>query len=255
MTSTSRIYKTEAIVLKHFPYGEGDYILTLYTPNLGKIRLMAKGARKIRSKLGGHIEPLMHSALLVRKGTNLDAINQAELLDGYRSIREDLERLSQAMYFCELLDKITPDEEPHHHLFKLLQETLDILSENPQQMLIPYFQMKLLQETGFMPELYTCIECNINIQPNRHRFLIDRGGIICEQCRPAGPVPIPISLQALKVLRFLQSGESFIAVSKLHLRTKTIGELDKLLTTFINHILDSDVKSYRFLNEVSCSRM
>ena len=255
MTSSSKIYKTEAIVLKHFPYGEGDYILTLYTPNLGKIRLIAKGARKITSKLGGHIEPLMHSSLLIRKGTNLGTINQAELLHSHRSIRENLGRLSQAMYFCELLDHITPDEEPHYHLFKLLQETLNILSENPQRMLISYFQMQLLQQTGFMPELYTCVECNIVIQPGRHRFLADRGGVVCDQCQPVGPAPLPMSLQTLKVMRFLQSGQSFPEIARLHPQEKTLGELNKLLMSFLNQILDRDIPSYRFLNQVSCSRM
>ena len=253
MTTLPKIYKTEAIVLKHFPFGEADYLLTLYTPNRGKLRAVAKGARRVKSKLGGHLEPLMHTSFLITRGQNLDTVNQAEVVEGLRTVREDLNRLSQALYMVELVDAITPEEQPNYPIYRLLMDSLRSLGGDAPPSLLPFFQLRLLGHTGFMPELYQCVECGNTIDPGLHRFTPGRGGTLCNSCHPPNVSVLPLSLDALKVLRFLQR-EEYVSVERLHLEPETLVELERLLEALLWHVLDREVKTSRFLHQVAQSR-
>ena len=88
--SRERLYRSEAIVLRRQDFGEADRLLTLFTPALGKIRVVAKGARKPQSRKAGHIESFMRTKMLFARGRNLDLVTQAELVEPYRALREDL---------------------------------------------------------------------------------------------------------------------------------------------------------------------
>ncbi|MDP6493837.1 MAG: DNA repair protein RecO [Dehalococcoidia bacterium] len=254
MTTLPKIYKTEAIVLKHFAFGEADYLLTLYTPNAGRLKAVVKGARRVKSKLGGHLEPLMHTSLLITRGQNLDTINQAEVLDGHRVVREDLDRLSQAMYMTELVDAITPEEQSNYSIYRLLVEAMRSLTEDPFPLLLPYFQLRLLGHSGFMPELYRCVECGKTLAPGHHRFIPDRGGSLCDSCHVLNVSVLPLSLDTLKVLRFLQKEEYNGRVERLHLGQGTLTELQRLLEAMLRHVLDIEVKASRFLSQVAHGR-
>ena len=250
MTTTPKIYKTEAIVLKHFALGETDYLVTLYAPYMGKLKAVAKGARRVKSKLGGHLEPLMQASFLINKGQNLDTISQAEVLDGFRTVREDLERLSKALYMVELVDSITPDEQPNYPMYRLLLEALRSLSDDSSLLLLPFFQLRLLDHAGFMPELYQCVECSSIISPDMHYFTPDGGGTICVSCHPKNLTVLPLSLNSLKVLRFLQK-EEYAKVEGLHIKATTASELSRLLGTLLEFTLGREVKATRFLNQVA----
>ena len=194
MTTQPRVHKTEAIVLKHLPLGEADYLVTLYTPNQGRLRAVARGARKIKSRLGGHLEPIMRSSLLVARGQSLDSVQQAEVLEGFRAVREDLDRLSQAIYMAELVDASTPEGQSNYPIYRLLLETLRSLDGSAAPALLPYFQLRLLGHSGFMPELHRCVECETTLEPGRHRFAPGQGGCLCDGCHPAGrnrSAPVP----------------------------------------------------------------
>ena len=107
-----RVYKTEAIVLRHDPLGDTDKILTLYTPYLGKLRAVAKGVRRPTSKLAGHVEPLTRSAMMIARGRNLDIVTQSHTIDSFVSLRDDLVRTTQAIYSTELLELFTVENDP-----------------------------------------------------------------------------------------------------------------------------------------------
>lgn len=249
MTSTPKIYKTEAIVLRHFAIGEADYLLTLYTPNRGKLRAVAKGARRVKSKLGGHLEPLMSTSLLITRGQNLDTVNQAEALEVFRSVREDLNKLSQALYMVELVDTITLEEQPNYPIYRLLLDALRALAGDAPPSLLPFFQLRLLGHTGFMPELYQCVECGSTLVPGLHSFMPGRGGTLCNSCHPPKVSVLPLSLNSLKVLRFLQR-EEYISIERLRLEPETLVEVERLLEAMLQYVLDREVRAMRFLNQV-----
>ena len=252
MSTHPKLYNTEAVVLKHTPFGEADYVVTLYTPDAGKLRAVVRGARKVKSRMGGHLEPLMHSSMLLARGKNLDTVNQAESREGFRAVREDLHRLSQALYMAELVDSITPDGQPNYPIFRLLLDSLRSLVEGAPVALLPFFQLQLLEHSGFRPELYRCVECDTTLEPSRHRFAPSQGGTLCETCRPERSTVLPLSLSCLKVLRFLQKGESE-AVARLSLDSGILSELERLLGGLYAHVLDRDVRSARFLRLVAQS--
>ena len=250
MTTPPKIYKTEAIVLRHIPFGEADYVLTLYTPISGKLRAVVKGARRVKSKMGGHLEPLMRTSLLMARGQNLDSVNQAEALEGFRTIREDLQRLSQALYMAELVDSITPDEQSNYPIYRLLLDCLRSLATDAPPSLLPFFQLHLLEHSGFRPELHRCVECDSALAPGFHRFAPDRGGTLCDSCRPPRSTVLPLSLDSIKVLRFLQR-EEYVSTERLHLEPGTLLELERLLSALLRHVLDREVKASRFLRQAA----
>src|SRR3989304_6308774 len=126
-----RVYKTEAIVLKRISVGEADSIFTLYTPNLGKIKAVARGVRKPKSKLGGHLEPLTQSALVLAKGQNLDIITQSQTIESFLPLRNDLHRTSCGLYAAELMDSFCAEQVENPAIYKLLHSTLLWLCEAP----------------------------------------------------------------------------------------------------------------------------
>ena len=254
MTPSPKIYKTEAIVLKHHAFGEADYLLTLYTPNEGRLRAVVKGARRVKSKMGGHLEPLMRTSLLISRGQNLDSINQAEVLEGFRVVREDLDRLSQAIFMAELVDAITPEGQSNYPVYRLLLEAMRSLAQRAPSLLLPYFQLRLLGYSGFMPELHRCVECGSTLEPGRHRFTPDRGGSLCDSCHPTQVSVLPLSLNTLKALRFLQREEYAGGVERLRLEQETLAEVKRLLDALLQHVLDRELKGAKFLNQVTLAR-
>ena len=126
--SRPRLYKTEAIVLRHQSLGDADKILTLYTPYLGKIRVVAKGVLKPKSKLAGHVEPLTRSSMMIARGQNLDVISQSHTIDSFIALREDLLGTSRAIYAVELLDLFTVQEDANPGLYETLLSTLSALA-------------------------------------------------------------------------------------------------------------------------------
>jgi DNA repair protein RecO (recombination protein O) len=170
MNAFQKIYKTQAIVLKHIPLGEADYLLTLYTPDNGKIKAVARGSRKMKSKLGGHVEPLMHTSFVLSTGRNLDVVSQADVIDGFRSIREDIQSLNVALYMMELVDKITEENQSNNNIYKLMLDCMHSLAKDPSPTLLQYFQLKTIEYSGFRPELYNCVECSNNIEASNIDF-------------------------------------------------------------------------------------
>ena len=115
-----RLYNTEAIILRRTDFGEADRILTLMTPTLGKLRVIAKGVRKITSRKAGHVELFTRARLLLAHGRTFDIVSQAETVDAYRPLREDLLRGSYAHYLSELIDAFAQEGSEDQALYDLL---------------------------------------------------------------------------------------------------------------------------------------
>lgn len=144
-----RTYKTEGIILKRINYGEADRILTIYTKHYGKIRALAKGVRRITSRRGGNIELFNQAALFLYKGRNLDILTEAQVINTFKSWRKDLKKVVIAYYFCELVDKLTPDEQANQTVFQLLSSYLGKIGTASLPELTRSFEETLLIELGF----------------------------------------------------------------------------------------------------------
>jgi len=245
-----RVYKTEAIVLKRINLGEADNIITLYTPNLGKVRAVAKGARRPKSKLGGHLDLLTQSALLLAQGQNLDVITQSQTIESFISLRSDLWRTGCAIYLAELVDQFTPEHVENYPVYGLLQTTLSWLCEaRNNELVLRYFELHLLRHLGYQPELYRCLSCKSTLKPERNFFSASGGGVVCPNCTRKESLVRPVSTEALKVMRFLIDNDHTSA-GRLRISPDLSHELEQLIREYIRYLLEREVKSVEFLDRL-----
>jgi DNA repair protein RecO (recombination protein O) len=250
-----RTYRTEAIVLRRKDIGEADRILTLFTPELGKVRAVAKGIRKPRSRKAGHLELFTCAKLLLAVGRDLDIITQAEGLDPYRPLRDDLLRGAYGAYMVELLDRFTPDEEENAELYSLLRQGLGwaATAGAPSGVALAarYYELHLLGLAGYQPQLRRCVLCGRELAAEDQFFSATAGGVVCPSCAAAatqqGPSGrLPLSLAALKLLRYMQSSP-YAKVAALSVSSRTQTEVEYLLARYITETLERQLKSVEFL--------
>ncbi len=245
--SRERSYHADAIILRRADFGEADRILTVFTPERGKLRLMAKGVRKTTSRKAGHIELFMLTNMLVARGQTWDIISQAEVVQTYRDLREDLEKTSQAYYLAELIDSFTEEHDVNAPLFELLAFTLAHLSHLADaSLLLRYFELRLLSLTGFQPQLHFCLVCNQPLAPVENYFHFGDGGMLCPEHGKNRPNTKIIPLPTLKVLRFLQT-QSWEKVATLQLNSQTYWQIESLLLGYITFLLEHRLKSVDFI--------
>jgi DNA repair protein RecO (recombination protein O) len=254
-----KIYTTEAIVLKHTNFGEADKIITLYTPNMGKLKALVRGARRSRSKLGGHVEPLIHSSLVLARGRNLDTVTQSQTIESFLSIRNDLWLTARALYLVELADLFTPEHAKNYPVYKLLLNALHELGKVRQSkesassmqhfMLLRFFEAQLLGHVGYQPQLRDCLNCRSLIQPVENFFSHSGGGILCPSCAHTEPVVQPISVNVLKVMRLLQRGD-YATASRLRLAPELSQELERIIQGYVRYLLEREIKATGFLDRL-----
>jgi DNA repair protein RecO (recombination protein O) len=250
LMNKDRLYRTDALILRRSDFGEADRLLTVLTPDRGKLRLLAKGARKTTSRKAGHVELFMLTDLLVAHGRTWDIVSQAEIIEPYRALREDLDQTGHAYYLAELIDRFTEEHDANKSLFELLALTLARLAY-PESIFIAlrYFELHLLSLTGFQPQLYFCLTCNEALEPVENYFHFADGGTLCPQHGQTRPHAEPLPLSVLKVLRYIQT-EPWEKVAKLQLTAQTKQHVEKLLLGYITFILERQLKSVDFLRKL-----
>lgn len=247
-----RTYRTEAIVIRRSDFGEADRLLTLFSAERGKVRAIGKGARKPQSRKTGHVELFMRSRFLVAEGRDLDIVTQAEMVEAYAALREDLLRATYASYAVELLDRFTVDDDPHPDIYELLSAALGWFATLPaDELLLParYFELRLLSLTGFQPRLFNCLHCGEPIQEQDQAFSADLGGLLCPNCQETDPRARPISAVSVKVMRYLQT-RPWATVSQLRLRPAVLHEIERVMYAYLTHILERDLKSVDFIHRL-----
>ncbi len=175
--------KTEGIVLKESKYQETSKILSIYTRKMGKINVMAKGANRPKSRLIANTQPFSYNEYQFSQGKNFYYINQADILDSFYDIRENMNRVIYGFYLLELVGKSVEDEEPNEKIFLLLEKTLRLLSqiEDDYLKLIVAFELKYISFLGYKPYLEKCVMCG-NGESLGYKFSNVQGGILCTDC-------------------------------------------------------------------------
>ena len=240
-----RVYQTEAIIIKRIKLGEADRILTFFTPDYGKLKAVAKGTRRTRSKMGGHVELLTHSSLLLARGRNLDIVTQAQTINSFMPLKENLKHMSCGLYLSELVDSFTEEHIENRDIFLLFLDTLHQLSEaKNNDIALRYFELHLLDYSGYRPQLQKCTNCNSPIKPIANYFSSSQGGVLCTECGYHEPLSRPLSLNALKVLRLWQKCD-FTTASRVNVNPELALELEQTLRDYIKYLLEKQVKSTR----------
>ncbi len=197
------LFRDRGIVLRGIRLGETDRIVTILTEEHGKVRAVARGVRRPGSRFGARLEPLTHVTFLGWQGRgDLDTLNQAEVVDTFRAVREDLDRIAAALTMLEVADQIAQERHAIPALYRLLAGALRALNERPSPMVAPAFHLKVLALDGSTPVLDSCVSCGRE-DVELVAFDLTEGGVLCRGCRRGRPVS-PAALDIMR--RTLQGG-------------------------------------------------
>ena len=245
-----RTLRVEAVVLRHIDWGEADRLLWLFTKEFGKLRVVAKGVRRARSRKAGHLEPFTRVNLLLARGRELPLITQVETLEPYLALRDDLMRLTCASYLVELVDRFTYEEGENQQIYRLIIDSLSRLSQPTDlDMVARYYEMRLLDFLGFRPQLFSCAHCGTEIQPVNQYFSSQQGGVLCPNCGPQVNGSMPISMPALKYLRHYQRS-SFAEAARAVLTPSLNHELEMVMQHYLTYLLERGLNTPPFLRRV-----
>ncbi len=245
-------FRVEAVILRHSDYGEADRMLTLYTAQIGKTRALVKGARKITSRKAGHLEPFTHVKLQLAKARDIPLVTQADTIDAYLPLRENLLLTSQASYIIELLDRLTYDDGSENtSIFRLLTETLSRLASGADPWVVTrYYEMRLLDYLGFRPQLFECANCRKPVLPEDQFFSYAQGGVICRNCAPKMSHLKPISVDTLKYLRHFQRSTYADAARALP-TANTRTQAEELMQGYFTFLLERELNTPGFLKKIA----
>ena len=245
-----RTYRCDALTLKKSPVAEADLIVTLFTRDRGKLRAVAKGARRTSSKLLGHLEPLTQVRLSLAQGRNLDYITQAQVIESFADLKQDLGAITKGLYLAELVDGFGSEDSSNQPLYQLAVEILKSIGQDPEsEWPLRFFEVHLLRLSGLMPELYRCVECQRPLSPGNHRFSPTLGGTLCPDCQPTRAQVRPLSLRVLKVLRLLHRSP-LPSVMGLKADPTLANELKSVLGGTVSYWLDKEIRSNSFLEQL-----
>jgi len=197
------LYRDEGVVLRTQKLGEADRIVTVLTRRHGKVRAVAKGVRRTKSKFGSRLEPFSHVDLQLYTGRNLDIVNQAESIRSYgNDVVDDYPSYTAGTAVLETADRLTSEEkEPSLRLFLLVVGALRALADrtHPAGLVLDAFLLRAMSVAGWEPALGDCARC---AEPGPHRhFSVPAGGSVCPACRPTGSaMPNPVTIELLDAL-------------------------------------------------------
>lgn len=246
-------FKTQGIIIKRQDFSEADRILTIFTERFGKVKALAKSVRKISAKLAGSLEPYMLVDLQLHEGKTFYIVTGASIVEDFPSIHEDLEKAASAFYLGELIDKFESEDHKTPAVFELMMETLKMMDRGEQQqnkLLLRAFEIRLLHLAGYLGDLSECLHCKSEIKPGLNAWDGEDGGIICIDCQEMFHHGQPISDNMIKLLKIFEKGELSYWVSKVRVEEELVDDLEAILSPYLHQILESDLKTERFLHNV-----
>lgn len=236
------LYRDEAVVLRTHKLGEADRIVSLHTRSHGKVRGVAKGVRRTRSKFGSRLEPLTHVAIQLYRGRgDLDTITQVETQSRFAGLRADPVRFARAESMLEAVEHLALEREPDPDLYVLLLRALATLESSDSALVVPAFFLKVLAQQGLQPEVGACIVCGAP-EPIESFDLRD-GGVLCSGCRRGRP----LSAEALGLLRRILGGG--LAGVLADGPSPADREVDRLATALLEQHLERRLRSLAVLEE------
>ena len=251
--STRESHKTTGFVLKSLSYGESDLIITFYSREFGKIKGIAKGAKRSKKRFANVFEPFSLTNIIFSR-KNRDAlafIASCDIIDHYPLIRQDLEKTLTASYFIDLTDHFSPEGKSNENLFMLLLDFLACLTrEKVSDTTIRFFEMRLLKITGFEPALTACVRCKTPVTNGASYYFFPKdGGITCALC--ARPERYDQSISAGTVRTLLLGKDMDIEKMKMVSMPESLAcESRNILCGFITHVLGKEVKSLKVMEQV-----
>ncbi len=251
------LQKTEAVVLKTQRSGETSKIVTLYSLKFGKLKIVAKGSRGLKSRFFGTLEPLNHISIVYyfKETREYQFLSQADIIHAYDHLKADLNKYALAMVCCELIDR-TELEQANPYLFQILTDMLNGIDQTHQQLINYYFWflLKFLKINGFTPDFVRCKICQTDNPKDQARFSLVNGSFSCKKCSSQEPMAITVSAATIQNLRQLQD----CSIKNLESITNVAErECEMLLIAFLQYHIEETkyLKSIKFKNQVSMKNL
>ena len=235
------VYKTEAIVLRRANLGEADRIVTLFTREHGRLSVVAKGARKPKSRFAGRLELFTHLRALLAQGRTLDVVSQVEVIDPFPAVRGDLGRMSAASFVAEVTDRATPEREPQPAIFAALRQVLRVIASGDAELAGHWYAAQILSLSGYGPITDRCVICGRPLRSGA-AFSLALGGSLCPADRVRDPEAIPASAVGLAAIGFLRE-MPVAALGRVTLAPKQRAEVGGLLRRYLEYRLEVRLKT------------
>ena len=242
-------FKCHGLIIKKNNIGESDRILTIFTDKFGKVRAKAKGVRKTLSRLAGHLDLFCLTNLVLAEGKTLDVIIEAQTIECFPILGQDLKKTAAVFYLAELVDKTIGEHEPNLKIFHLLLKVLQKILLKNDEIYLRYFEINLLKYLGFRPHFGRCMHCQEKLKPTRNFFSPKEGGVLDIDCRQEDPTAIEISVSAIKLLRLMLQ-EDLDKFSKIKASMEVKKEMKRILSLFLNYTLEKKLSSAGFLEKI-----
>jgi DNA repair protein RecO (recombination protein O) len=233
------LYRDSGVVLRTYRLGEADRIIVVLTRGHGKVRAVAKGVRKTKIKFGARLEPTSHVALQLYEGRELDIVTQAESIDHFKAIREDLDRLTRAVTLLEAADQLSLEREPNPELYRMLLGALRTLAVRHGPLVVAGFHWKVLALEGFRPMVEGCVVCDT--PDGLVAFDPTEGGLLCGEHRRG----TRMSAEAVELLQQILGGRLAQALEAP--ASPATHEVDNLATRIMEHHLERRLRSVGLL--------
>jgi len=250
------LFKTHALVIRSLNYGESDKIVTFFTKDFGKLKGIAKGARRSKKRFQNALDLFSHVRLTFfdREGLGLVRAESCDILNSFRRIREDLKKIYYGTYFLELVNEMTGEREAYPEAFDLLLSSLFLLDDiEPREEQLRVFEIRMLSLFGYRPNLKRCDSCKrewVDLKETPSVFFsTERGGLICGRCSKTGNELIPLSLGTARLIERISQIE-LSKVQRFKFTPQALSESRELLQRFITYHLGKELRSLKLLNEV-----
>lgn len=236
------------IIIKTQDYGETHKLVTIFSKKLGKFTALARGAKKPKSRMAAVTQPFVYGEFFVYVNTGLSTIQQGEILDSYRQVREDIIKTAYAAYIGELSDKLLESKKPVPHLFDQFLQTLDWMKTHDEVTIpIMMYEMKIFEEGGFGPVVHHCVNCGKKEAP--FLFSIKEGGLLCRNCHSLDINGIPMSNTLVKLIyTFAKVGLEQVGTISVKEENEKI--LRKILDAYYDQYGGHYLKTKKFLSQI-----
>ncbi len=232
------ICRAEAIILKTHKLGETSKILTVFTREAGKLKLVAKGARSVKSRFVGVLEPLNHFTAIyyAKENRDLQTLSQADLIQAFSGIRDSLEKWTVASACCEFLYRVDFPAESGPLAFRQLLASLEALDEATHRVrnVLRHFELQVFRLSGFSADFASCLHCGAEPEGDRVTFVVPQGGFLGRECGGDRLDGLQLSLAALRGLKALAACPA-AAATKIRLGKKVAGEIDAFLQAYLSY--------------------
>lgn len=247
------LHRTEAVVIRSMDFSESDKIVTFFTRDFGKLKGIAKGAKRSKKRFGNTLELFSHISLLFfeKENVGLARINNCNIIEPYMELYKDIEKIAYGSYFIELIDELVGEREKNDEIFSLLVDSLSMTNcRKLREEIARIFEIRLLSLIGYQPQLEVCLICGRKLS-NKERFWfsIVKGGILCDKCSPGLGKLSPMSPGTLRIL-LLARDMDFKKIHRLIFSKQALKESEAAITNFIHCQMGKEPNSMKFLKKL-----